>query len=79
MAFDELQSVKEMKIEQHIFWRTGKLLEVANLAITWYKRHLVIKCHPDLKFLITLDYAVPQTERNKELSWLETNTYILAI
>jgi hypothetical protein len=30
MAFDELHSVKEMKLflEQHIFWRTGKLLEV---------------------------------------------------
>ncbi|MFT7164454.1 MAG: putative phosphoribosyl transferase [Flavobacterium sp.] len=27
----------------HIFEEPGKLLEVADLAITWYKRHLVIK------------------------------------
>lgn len=46
MAFDELRSVKEMKIvpgATHLFEEPGKLLEVANLAITWYKRHLVIK------------------------------------
>jgi dienelactone hydrolase len=46
MAFDELHSVKEMKIvpgATHLFEEPGKLLEVANLAITWYKRHLVIK------------------------------------
>jgi putative phosphoribosyl transferase len=46
MAYDELYSVKEMKIvpgATHIFEEPGKLLEVADLAITWYKRHLVIK------------------------------------
>jgi putative phosphoribosyl transferase len=46
MAFDELQSVKEMKIihgATHLFEEPGKLQEVANLAIIWYKRHLVIK------------------------------------
>lgn len=46
MAFDELRSVKEMKIvpgATHLFEEPGKLLEVANLAISWYKRHLVIK------------------------------------
>jgi putative phosphoribosyl transferase len=46
MAFDELHSVKEMKIvpgATHLFEEPGKLLEVANLAISWYKRHLVIK------------------------------------
>jgi putative phosphoribosyl transferase len=46
MAYDELYSVKEMKIvpgATHIFEEPGKLLEVSDLAITWYKRHLVIK------------------------------------
>lgn len=46
MAYDELRSVKEMKIvpgATHLFEEPGKLLEVANLAIAWYKRHLVIK------------------------------------
>ncbi len=46
MAFDELHSVKEMKIvpgATHLFEEPGKLLEVANLAITWYKRHLLSK------------------------------------
>ena len=46
MAYDELYSVKEMKIvpgATHIFEEPEKLLEVADLAITWYKRHLVIK------------------------------------
>jgi hypothetical protein len=36
-------------LEQHIFEEPGKLLEV-NLAITWYKRHLVIKEMSSLKF-----------------------------
>jgi putative phosphoribosyl transferase len=46
MAYDELHSVKEMKIvpgASHLFEEAGKLLEVASLAIIWYKRHLVIK------------------------------------
>jgi putative phosphoribosyl transferase len=46
MAFDELHAVKEMKIvpgATHLFEEPGKLLEVADLAISWYKRHLVIK------------------------------------
>jgi pimeloyl-ACP methyl ester carboxylesterase len=46
MAFDELESVKEMKIipgATHLFEEPGKLLEVAELAIVWYKRHLINK------------------------------------
>ncbi|EIA10583.1 dienelactone hydrolase family protein [Flavobacterium frigoris] len=46
MAFDELDTVKEMKIvtgASHLFDEAGKLLEVADLAITWYKKYLVIK------------------------------------
>lgn len=46
MAFDELHSIKEMKIVSgatHLFEEPGKLLEVADLAITWYKKYLVIK------------------------------------
>ena len=46
MAFDELKSVKEMKIipgATHLFEEPGKLLEVAELAMVWYKRHLVNK------------------------------------
>lgn len=46
MAFDELESVKEIKIipgATHLFEEPGKLLEVADLAIVWYKRHLVNK------------------------------------
>jgi putative phosphoribosyl transferase len=48
MAFDELQSVKEMKVihgATHLFEEPGKLQEVADLAIIWYKRHLVQKEH----------------------------------
>lgn len=43
MAFDELQSVKEMEIipgATHLFEEPGKLLEVADLAIAWYKKYL---------------------------------------
>ncbi|MGO4818929.1 dienelactone hydrolase family protein [Flavobacterium sp. W22_SRS_FP1] len=43
MAFDELRSVKEMKIvpgASHLFEEPGKLMEVADLATNWYKRHL---------------------------------------
>lgn len=46
MAFDELQSVKEMKIipgATHLFEEPGKLLEVADLAIAWYKKYLTKK------------------------------------
>ncbi len=46
MAFDELRSVKEMKIihgATHLFEEPGKLQEVANLAIIWYKKYLVKK------------------------------------
>lgn len=43
MAYDELQSVKEMKIipgATHLFEEPGKLQEVAELAIHWYKKYL---------------------------------------
>lgn len=43
-AFDELQSVKEMKIitgATHLFEEPGKLREVAELAIAWYRKYLV--------------------------------------
>ena len=43
MAFDELEAVKEMKIipgATHLFEEPGKLLEVADLAIGWYKKYL---------------------------------------
>ncbi|HEY4627855.1 MAG TPA: dienelactone hydrolase family protein [Flavobacterium sp.] len=46
MAFDELKSVKEMKIipgATHLFEEPGKLLEVADLAIAWYKKYLTKK------------------------------------
>jgi dienelactone hydrolase len=46
MAYDELGSVKEMKIipgATHLFEEPGKLQEVADLAIVWYKRHLTKK------------------------------------
>jgi dienelactone hydrolase len=43
MTFDELEAVKEMKIipgATHLFEEPGKLLEVADLAIGWYKKYL---------------------------------------
>lgn len=46
MAYDKLESVKEMKIvpaATHLFEETGKLQEVADLAITWYKRYFLKK------------------------------------
>jgi pimeloyl-ACP methyl ester carboxylesterase len=46
MAFDKLESVKEIKIvpgATHLFEEPGKLLEVADLAIGWYKRYLTKK------------------------------------
>jgi len=45
-AFDELKTVKEMKIipgATHLFEEPGKLMEVAELAISWYMEHLVEK------------------------------------
>lgn len=42
-AFDLLVSDKEMKIipgATHLFEEPGKLIEVADLAILWYKKHL---------------------------------------
>ncbi|TDE27828.1 alpha/beta hydrolase [Flavobacterium ranwuense] len=46
MAYGQLESVKKIKIipgATHLFEEPGKLLEVADLAIVWYKRHLVNK------------------------------------
>lgn len=46
MAFDELKCIKEMKIvpgATHLFKEPGKLQEVAELAIIWYKRYLAQK------------------------------------
>ncbi len=43
-AYDKLESVKEMKIipgASHLFEEPGKLMEIANLAILWYKKYLV--------------------------------------
>ncbi|MBG6110746.1 pimeloyl-ACP methyl ester carboxylesterase [Flavobacterium sp. CG_23.5] len=43
MAFDKLESVKEIKIipgATHLFEEPEKLQEVADLAISWYKRYL---------------------------------------
>ncbi|PKH68110.1 hydrolase [Flavobacterium sp. ALD4] len=45
-AYDELHCIKEMKIitgASHLFEEPGKLSEVADFAITWYKKHLVNK------------------------------------
>jgi len=44
-AFDQLKSVKEMEIisgATHLFEEPGKLMEVAQLAILWYKKYLII-------------------------------------
>ena len=46
MTFDKLESVKEIKIipgATHLFEEPGKLQEVADLAIRWYKTHLAKK------------------------------------
>ena len=43
MAYDTLEATKEMKIVQaatHLFEEPGKLQEVADLAIDWYKKYL---------------------------------------
>lgn len=44
-AFDQLDSIKEMKIisgASHLFEEPGKLMEVSDLAIQWYKKYLLI-------------------------------------
>lgn len=44
LAFDQLKSIKEMKIipgATHLFEEPGKLMEIANMAIDWYKEYLV--------------------------------------
>lgn len=44
-AFDQLHSIKEMKIipgASHLFEEPGKLMEVSDLAIQWYKKYLAI-------------------------------------
>lgn len=46
MALDKLETIKELKIIQkatHLFEESGKLLEVADLAIDWYEKYLKIK------------------------------------
>ncbi|MGO4905906.1 dienelactone hydrolase family protein [Flavobacterium sp. W20_MBD1_R3] len=43
MAYDQLESTKDMKIVEgatHLFEEPGKLMEVADLAIDWYKKYL---------------------------------------
>jgi dienelactone hydrolase len=43
MAYDTLEAPKEIKIVEaatHLFEEPGKLQEVADLAIDWYKKHL---------------------------------------
>jgi putative phosphoribosyl transferase len=45
-AYDELHDVKEMKIipeATHLFEEPGKLFEVAEIAISWYEKHLNLK------------------------------------
>ncbi|WP_338407609.1 hypothetical protein [uncultured Flavobacterium sp.] len=44
-AFDQLESVKEMKIVSgatHLFEEPGKLIAVANLTGLWYKKYLIL-------------------------------------
>jgi dienelactone hydrolase len=43
-AFDQLHCIKEMKIipgATHLFEEPGKLIEVAEMAISWYKEHFI--------------------------------------
>lgn len=45
LAFAELYGIKEMKIVNgatHLFEEPGKLDEVAELAVDWFKKHLVL-------------------------------------
>jgi pimeloyl-ACP methyl ester carboxylesterase len=44
LAFDQLDSIKEMKIipgASHLFEEPGKLGEVADLAIEWFEKYLI--------------------------------------
>lgn len=46
LAFDQLNCIKEMKIipgATHLFEEPGKLMEVAGMAIVWYKEYFVQK------------------------------------
>ena len=46
LAFDQLHCIKEMKIipgATHLFEEPGKLMEVADMAIAWYKEYFVQK------------------------------------
>ena len=46
MAYDKLESVKEMKIvtgATHLFEEPGKLIVVADLAISWFKKYFTKK------------------------------------
>lgn len=46
LAFDQLKCIKVMKIipgATHLFEEPGKLMEVADMAIDWYKEYLVKK------------------------------------
>jgi dienelactone hydrolase len=43
-AFDQLHCIKEMKIipgATHLFEEPGKLIEVAEMAISWYKEYFI--------------------------------------
>jgi len=45
-AFDRIEAPKELRIitgASHLFEEAGKLNEVADIAISWYKQHLVKK------------------------------------
>ncbi|MET0760595.1 MAG: dienelactone hydrolase family protein [Flavobacterium sp.] len=45
-AFEQLNTIKEIKIipgATHLFEEPGKLMEVADLAIAWYKRYLPMR------------------------------------
>ncbi|MCI4443262.1 MAG: hypothetical protein JHC39_07125 [Lentimicrobium sp.] len=44
-AFDQLLSIKEMEIipgASHLFEEPGKLMEVADMAIQWYKKYMIL-------------------------------------
>jgi pimeloyl-ACP methyl ester carboxylesterase len=44
-AFDHLYSIKEMEIipgASHLFEEPGKLMEVADMAIQWYKKYMIL-------------------------------------
>ena len=46
LAFDQLKFIKEMKIipgATHLFEEPSKLMEVAEMAIEWFKKYLVQK------------------------------------